>query len=165
MSTLFILLLKCTSIICDCFPIYYWRLTVIDINVFSAVIKTYDVAFHVGLHVVTNLIVMLVALVILVLAILLDVVVGDPSPNSPYAAYYKIHPTVLMGNFIKSLKAHLKNPNPKREKINGIFLGLATVLAFILQCLCDYIGLSLPSLAGSIFGWVSQFIRSWRLFL
>lgn len=75
---------------------------------------------------------MLVALGILVLAILLDVIVGDPSPNSPYASYYKVHPTVLMGNFIKALKGHLKNPNPKREKLNGVFLGLATVLAFSL---------------------------------
>lgn len=81
---------------------------------------------------VTNLIIMLIALAILVLAILLDVVIGDPSPNSPYAAYYKVHPTVLMGNFIQSLKGHLKNPNPRREKLNGVFLGLATVLVFSL---------------------------------
>lgn len=78
---------------------------------------------------------MLIALAILVLAILLDVVIGDPSPNSPYAAYYKVHPTVLMGNFIQSLKGHLKNPNPRREKLNGVFLGLATVLVFSLPVL------------------------------
>ncbi|MCW4019004.1 MAG: cobalamin biosynthesis protein [Candidatus Bathyarchaeota archaeon] len=71
-------------------------------------------------------------MLVLVLGILLDIAVGDPSPNSPYAAYYKVHPTVLMGNFIAFLKRHLKNPNPKREKINGVFLGVATVLAFAL---------------------------------
>jgi adenosylcobinamide-phosphate synthase len=64
------------------------------------------------------------------LGILLDIAVGDPSPNSPYASYYKIHPTVLMGNFIAALKPHLKNPNPTREKLNGVFLGVATILAF-----------------------------------
>jgi adenosylcobinamide-phosphate synthase len=82
--------------------------------------------------VVENFVIMLVAVCVLVLAILLDVTVGDPSPNSPYAAYYKIHPTVLMGNFIKDLERHLKNPNPKTEKLNGVFLGLATVFAFSL---------------------------------
>ncbi len=66
------------------------------------------------------------------LGILLDVAVGDPSPNSPYAAYYKIHPTVLMGNYIGALKRRLKNPDPKREKLNGVVLGVATVLTFAL---------------------------------
>ncbi len=81
---------------------------------------------------VTSLIITLVALGVLILGILLDVIVGDPSPNSPYATYYKIHPTVLMGNFIKSLERRLKNPNPQREKLNGVFLGIATVFAFSL---------------------------------
>lgn len=75
---------------------------------------------------------MLAALCVLILAVLLDVIVGDPSPNSPYASYYKIHPTVLMGKFIEVLKCRLKNPSPQREKLNGVFLGLATVLTFSL---------------------------------
>jgi len=73
-----------------------------------------------------------VSILVLVAGVLLDIAVGDPSPNSPFAAYYKIHPTVLMGNFIKALERHLKNPNPKREKINGILLGITTILAFAL---------------------------------
>ncbi len=79
-----------------------------------------------------NLIIMLIALGILILAILLDVAVGDPSPNSPWAAYYKVHPTVLMGNYTKALEHHLKNPNPRREKANGVLLGLAVILTFSL---------------------------------
>ena len=71
-----------------------------------------------------------VSIFVLILGILLDIIVGDPSPNSPFAAYYKIHPTVLMGNYIAWLKCHLKNPNPQREKLNGVILGLATVLTF-----------------------------------
>ena len=73
-----------------------------------------------------------VSVFVLAAGILLDIAVGDPSPNSPFAAYYKIHPTVLMGNFIKILERHLKNPDPKREKANGILLGVATVAAFAL---------------------------------
>ncbi len=73
---------------------------------------------------------MLVALSVLILGILLDVIVGDPSPNSPYAVYYKIHPTVLMGNFIKALEQRLKNSDPQREKLNGVVLGITTVLTF-----------------------------------
>ena len=73
-----------------------------------------------------------VSIFVLVLGILLDIVVGDPSPNSPFAAYYKIHPTVLMGKYIAALERHLKNPNPRREKLNGVLLGVATILAFAL---------------------------------
>ncbi len=73
-----------------------------------------------------------VSILVLVLGILLDIVVGDPSPNSPLAAYYKMHPTVLMGSFIAALERRLKNPNPRREKLNGVLLGVATVLAFAL---------------------------------
>ncbi|MCW4010270.1 MAG: adenosylcobinamide-phosphate synthase CbiB [Candidatus Bathyarchaeota archaeon] len=70
------------------------------------------------------------SVLVLLLGILLDVAVGDPSPNSPYGAYYRIHPTVLMGRFIAGLERRLKNPNPQWEKLNGVFLGLATVLTF-----------------------------------
>ena len=71
-----------------------------------------------------------VSIFVLVLGILLDIMVGDPSPNSPYAAYFKIHPTVLMGKYIAALEHRLKNPNPQREKLNGVFLGVAAILTF-----------------------------------
>ncbi len=71
-----------------------------------------------------------ISVFVLVVGILLDIVVGDPSPNSPFAAYYRVHPTVLMGGFIKWLERHLKNPNPRLEKANGVLLGVATVAAF-----------------------------------
>jgi adenosylcobinamide-phosphate synthase len=73
-----------------------------------------------------------VSIIVLILAILLDIIVGDPSPNSPWASYYKVHPTVLMGNFTKALERHLKNPNPRREKFNGVLLALAVILTFSL---------------------------------
>lgn len=73
-----------------------------------------------------------VSIIVLILGIILDVLVGDPSPNSPFASYYKIHPTVLMGNYIAALERRLKNPNPRREKMNGVLLGVATVMTFAL---------------------------------
>lgn len=93
-----------------------------------------------------------VSVFVLAAGILLDVAVGDPSPNSPFATYYKIHPTVLMGNFIKSLERHLKNPDPKREKLNGVMLGVATILAFalptffVLWAVWTYLGMVYPLL-------------------
>jgi adenosylcobinamide-phosphate synthase len=60
------------------------------------------------------------------------VLLGDPSPNTPLTSYYKVHPTVLMGNFIKALERRLKNPNPSKEKRNGVFLGVAVILTFSL---------------------------------
>jgi adenosylcobinamide-phosphate synthase len=74
----------------------------------------------------------ILSVLILIFGLLLDIAVGDPSPNSPYAAYYRIHPTVLMGKYIAGLERRLKNPSPTREKINGAFLGLATILTFAL---------------------------------
>ena len=79
-----------------------------------------------------NLLIMLLTLAVLFLALLLDIIVGDPSPNSPYASYYKVHPTVLMGNYTKALEKRLKHPNPQREKANGVVLGLAVILTFSL---------------------------------
>jgi adenosylcobinamide-phosphate synthase len=72
----------------------------------------------------------LVAISILILAIALDLVLGDPSPNNPDKLAFKLHPTVLMGNFTKVLEPHLKSPNPKTAKVKGVFLALAVVLAF-----------------------------------
>ena len=81
-----------------------------------------------------NVLIELIALsvVVLVLAILLDIVIGDPSPNSPWSAAYKLHPTVWMGRFTKALESRLKNPNPRREKFNGVLLGVAVILTFTL---------------------------------
>ena len=66
----------------------------------------------------------------LVLAILLDLVLGDPSPNNPDRWIFKLHPTVLMGNFTKRIEPHFKNPNPKTEKFLGVLLGLTVIAAF-----------------------------------
>ena len=76
---------------------------------------------------------MSISLIVLLLGLLLDIVVGDPSPNSPSAFYYKIHPTVLMGKYIAGLERRLKNPNAQREKFNGVFLGVVTILTFALS--------------------------------
>ena len=93
-----------------------------------------------------------VSVVVLVLAIILDIIVGDPSPNSPWASYYKLHPTVLMGNFTKALERRLKNPKPQREKFNGVLLGLAVILVFTLPV---YFGLwALYSYLGAVYVWL-----------
>ncbi|MFB3888091.1 MAG: cobalamin biosynthesis protein [Candidatus Bathyarchaeia archaeon] len=73
-----------------------------------------------------------VSILIVVLAILLDIVVGDPSPNYPEKLKYRMHPTVWMGNLAKALEKRLKHPNPQREKFNGVLLGLAVILVFSL---------------------------------
>ncbi len=68
----------------------------------------------------------------LVLAILLDLVLGDPSPNRPEKLAFKLHPTVLMGNLIKKIEPAFKNPNPATEKFLGVLLGLTAIAAFAL---------------------------------
>ncbi len=73
---------------------------------------------------------MLVAIVMLVLAVALDLVLGDPSPNNPDRLLFKLHPTVLMGNFTKKIEPYFKNPNPKTEKFLGVLLGLTVIAAF-----------------------------------
>ncbi len=93
-----------------------------------------------------------VSLLVLVLAILMDIAVGDPSPNSPFAAYYKVHPTVLMGNYTKALEKRLKNPIPRREKVNGILLGLAVILTFALP---TFFGLwATLTFLGAVYAWL-----------
>jgi adenosylcobinamide-phosphate synthase len=72
----------------------------------------------------------LVAIVMLVLAIALDLILGDPSPNNPAQFLYKIHPTVLMGNFTKKIEPAFKNANPQTEKFLGVLLGLTVIAAF-----------------------------------
>jgi adenosylcobinamide-phosphate synthase len=93
-----------------------------------------------------------VSLLVLLLALLLDIAVGDPSPNSPFAAYYKVHPTVLMGNYTKALERRLKNPNPQMEKLNGVVLGLAVILTFALP---TYFGLwAIYTLLSGVYVWL-----------
>jgi adenosylcobinamide-phosphate synthase len=79
-----------------------------------------------------NLLNAIVAIAILVLAILLDLVLGDPSPNYPDKWIFKLHPTVLMGKFIKKIEPYFKNPEAKREKFLGVFLGLTVIASFAL---------------------------------
>ncbi len=79
-----------------------------------------------------NLINVLVAIVILILAILLDLVLGDPSPNTPDKLVFKLHPTVLMGKFTKKIEPAFKSPNAKTEKFLGTLLGLTVIAAFAL---------------------------------
>jgi len=57
-----------------------------------------------------------------------------------------------MGNLAKTLKNHLKNPDPKREKLNGVLLGLAVILAFSLPV---YVGLwAIYTYLGSVYSWL-----------
>jgi adenosylcobinamide-phosphate synthase len=79
-----------------------------------------------------NLVYILVAIAILILAILLDLIIGDPSPNYPDKFVFKLHPTVLMGKFTKKIEPYFKNPNPKTEKFLGFLLGLTVIAAFTL---------------------------------
>ncbi|MEM1660788.1 MAG: cobalamin biosynthesis protein [Candidatus Bathyarchaeia archaeon] len=90
---------------------------------------------------------MTIALTILTLAIVIDWLISDPSPNEPWKIRYKVHPTVWMGKFTGFLKKRLKHPNPKREKLNGVFLALTVIATFtvsayiFLKAVYDYLGL------------------------
>jgi adenosylcobinamide-phosphate synthase len=83
---------------------------------------------------------LLVAVSVLVLALLLDMIVGDPSPNYPEKIQFKLHPTVWMGKFTSILEPYFKNPNPKTEKVGGVLLALTVILVFTLPV---YYGLNL----------------------
>jgi cobalamin biosynthesis protein CobD/CbiB len=87
---------------------------------------------------VIHILVVLIAVSILILAIALDLLVGDPSPNSPWKFTYKLHPTVLMGKLTKALEPHFKNSNPKIAKLNGVLLALTVIFTFTLPA---YFGL------------------------
>lgn len=82
----------------------------------------------------------LIAIIVLLLAILIDLVFGDPAPWKPLKPHHKLHPTIWMGKLAKALKTHLKNPNPKTEKLNGVLLALVVIIAFTLPV---YFGLEL----------------------
>jgi adenosylcobinamide-phosphate synthase len=66
----------------------------------------------------------------MVLAVVLDLVLGDPSPNYPEKWVFKLHPTVLMGNFTRKIEPHFKNKDAKIEKFLGVLLGLTVIAAF-----------------------------------
>lgn len=85
----------------------------------------------------------------LLLAVLLDLFLGDPSPNYPDKWVFKLHPTVLMGNFTSKIEPYFKNPNPKTEKFLGVLLGLTVIATFALPV---YFGL------WAIFTYVSIFV-------
>jgi adenosylcobinamide-phosphate synthase len=73
-----------------------------------------------------------IAIVMLVLAVLLDLVLGDPSPNNPDKWVFKLHPTVLMGKFTGKIEPYFKNKDAKIEKFLGVLLGLTVICAFAL---------------------------------
>lgn len=81
---------------------------------------------------------MLIAVTVLILAIILDLILGDPTPNDPDKNVFKLHPTVLMGKFTKALEPHFKSPNPKTAKLMGVFLALTVIFAFTIPA---YLGL------------------------
>ncbi len=66
----------------------------------------------------------------MVSALVLDLVLGDPSPNNPDRWIFKLHPTVLMGNFIAKIEPYFKNPDSKIEKLLGILLALTAICMF-----------------------------------
>ncbi|MGA3059320.1 MAG: cobalamin biosynthesis protein [Candidatus Bathyarchaeia archaeon] len=77
-----------------------------------------------------NILNILIAIAVLVLAAMLDLAIGDPSPNYPEKWVFKLHPTVLMGKFTKKIEPYFKNPDPKVEKLLGVFLALTVIFAF-----------------------------------
>jgi adenosylcobinamide-phosphate synthase len=74
--------------------------------------------------------ILIITVSVLILAIILDLFLGDPSPNNPEKTVFKLHPTVLMGKLTKALEPHFKNPDPKIAKLNGVLLALTVIVAF-----------------------------------
>jgi adenosylcobinamide-phosphate synthase len=74
----------------------------------------------------------IVATVILVFAVLIAYIFGDPSPSYPDKLAFKLHPTVLMGNFIEKIEPYFKNKDQNTEKFLGVLLGLTAIAAFAL---------------------------------
>ncbi len=62
------------------------------------------------------------SVLIFAIAFLIDLVFGEIPDNA--------HPTVWIGKAIAWLKPRLKNPNPKAEKINGVFLCVGVIVLF-----------------------------------
>ena len=80
----------------------------------------------------------LIALAVMVLAILLDLAVGDPSPNYPDRWAFKLHPTVLMGNFTKKIEPYFKSKDANMEMFLGVLLALTVICTFAVPA---YLGL------------------------
>ncbi len=100
-----------------------------------------------------NLLAISVAIMMLVLAILLDLAVGDPSPNKPDRLVFKLHPTVVMGNFTKKIEPAFKNGNPKTEKFLGVLLGLTVIAAFAIP---TFLGLwIIYTFLPNFIGWIA----------
>ena len=74
----------------------------------------------------------LIAVFILILAIMVDLLLGDPSPTTPWKLQYKLHPTVWMGNLTQALEPYCKSANPNLEKLKGVFLAIVIILTFTL---------------------------------
>ncbi len=85
----------------------------------------------------------LIAVCVLVLAVIIDLLFGDPSPWKPWKKRYNLHPTVWLGILTKKLESHFKNPNPKIEKLNGVFLALIVIAA-----------ITVPTFLGVWFGFI-----------
>jgi adenosylcobinamide-phosphate synthase len=90
----------------------------------------YSLSFRSSALVGGNIFAFVVAICVLVLALVLDILLGDPSPNDPSSIGFRLHPTVWMGTFTKKLEKHLKNPNPRIEKLNGVLLAITVILTF-----------------------------------
>ena len=86
----------------------------------------------------TDVLAILMSIFVLILALLLDLALGDPSPNSQWKFTFKLHPTVLMGKLTQALEPHFKSKNPKTARLKGALLALTIILAFSLVA---YIGL------------------------
>ncbi len=61
---------------------------------------------------------------IFALAFLLDLALGE-YPD-------RVHPTIAIGKMILFLKKRAKNPNPRREKVNGVLMAVSIMLTFAL---------------------------------
>ena len=109
-------------------PIVHTIVRVIDTN------KFFQFIIHVkvfkGESTISIILPVLIAVTVLVLAIMLDLIVGDPGPQSSWKVTYKLHPTVLMGRLTKTLEPHLKSQNPKTAKLKGVILALTVILLF-----------------------------------
>ena len=83
---------------------------------------------------------LIITLCVLALAIIIDSIIGDPPPPPWKSLYYKIHPTVWMGNLTSKVKPYFRNSNPKIEKINGVLLAFFVISVFALPV---YFGLKI----------------------
>jgi adenosylcobinamide-phosphate synthase len=64
------------------------------------------------------------SVLIFALAFLIDLVLGE-YPD-------RIHPTIGIGKLIAYLKRHIKHPNPKVERVNGVLMALAVMVVVAL---------------------------------